>query len=237
MPEKNGKVKRIENRSFCLIEKEADELEEKIFHKFEKSHLIERWHNNSEYKLKFQKKKDTSLKDLLFFDVECMSLAYEKPIFLIGTLSYDKKWRIKSFFARDYSEEKAILQYFNEFAKGFKMLFSYNGTSFDANIMKERAYYNSVKLELPHVHIDILPLMRSFKKRPETCLPNYSLKTVEKYLFGKKREDDIEGNQIGNAYKEYVMERKDERINKVIRRNMCDLITTFRAFSYYLSKI
>jgi hypothetical protein len=231
-----GRVKRISNRSFYLIEEKLGNLDEKINSELRiaNGHLLEKL--NKPFALGSFKLPKFNLKDMLFIDVECCGFAHKSPAILIGALNYNKGWKINEMFARDYSEEKAVLEYFSSYVKNFKFLFSYNGISFDVPRLKARALTNSVSLEFPKAHFDVFPLIKNSSKSYEKRLPDYKLSTVEKHLLGKERENGIDGSMIEKAYTDYVMTGNDKQVNEVIKRNMIDLVSTLQVLYFYANK-
>jgi uncharacterized protein YprB with RNaseH-like and TPR domain len=108
--------------------------------------------------------------------------------------------RLNLFLARDYPEEKAALAAFHEVARG-KRLITFNGKSFDWPYIEGRSITYRLQFERPVAHFDLLHHAR---KTWKYSLPNCKLQTLELYLCGRTRIDDVPGSQIPAAYHEFV---------------------------------
>jgi len=95
--------------------------------------------------------------DLLFLDTETCGL-FGTGIFLVGLMSYaDGRFVFEQHFARNYAEEPAILHAFAGRLAEAKILVTFNGKSFDMNMIRERSAFHGVALPADEpVHLDLL---------------------------------------------------------------------------------
>jgi uncharacterized protein YprB with RNaseH-like and TPR domain len=56
-------------------------------------------------------------------------------------------------------------------------------------------------------------------------LPNCRLQTLEWYICGRRRDDDIPGSQIPATYHHYVRTGQTRDMESVLHHNVVDLIT------------
>lgn len=143
------------------------------------------------------------LEDLLFVDIETTGLSSAAPLFLVGALRLDgpqMQPQLELFLARDYPEERALLAAFHRLAAG-RTLVTFNGKSFDWPYIEGRSVAHRLKFERPRAHLDMLHHARRQWKH---SLPNCKLQTLELYLCGRTRIDDVPGSQIPRTYHEFV---------------------------------
>ena len=138
--------------------------------------------------------------DVLFVDIETAGLSSGQPLFLIGALSMEGEPHLHLFLARDYPEEKAALAAYHELAHG-KRLVTFNGKRFDWPYIEGRSISHRLTFKQPRGHFDLLHHARRVWKH---SLPNCKLQTLELYLCGRTRVDDVPGYQIPAAYHEFV---------------------------------
>jgi uncharacterized protein YprB with RNaseH-like and TPR domain len=142
----------------------------------------------------------TRLEDLLFVDIETTGLSSSLPLFLIGALRLDGEPRLDLFLARDYPEERAVLAAFHRLAAG-RTLVTFNGKSFDWPYIEGRTTAHRLPFQNPRAHLDLLHYARRNWKH---SLPNCKLQTLELYLCGRSRIDDVAGSRIPQVYHEFV---------------------------------
>jgi len=160
--------------------------------------------------------------DAAFFDLETTGLA-STPVFLIGAMSWEgDRLVVKQFFARDYSEEPGVLSLFFDWVAEKRLLVSFNGKSFDLPYTRVRAAANGVPFSIDLPHFDLLHVARRVWKG---TLPNHRLQTLERYVCGRVRQDDIPSWEIPEAYHAYVRTANAAEIVEILRHNMLDLVT------------
>jgi uncharacterized protein YprB with RNaseH-like and TPR domain len=160
--------------------------------------------------------------DMVFFDLETTGLS-SSPVFLIGVMIWaDGGLMTRQFFARDYSEERAIVSLFAECMQGKKMLVSFNGKSFDLPYIRARAAAVGVEFEFDGPHFDLLHISRRAWKDK---LPNCKLQTLEAHICGRHRTGDIPGHAIPQAYHDYVHSKDARHMVSALEHNRLDLVT------------
>ncbi len=177
----------------------------------------------------------------LFLDIETCGLSMT-PLFLIGLVRADAgELILEQLFARDYSEERAILGRFWELLGSYRVLVTYNGKAFDWPVIRDRSTVHRLEqfgawagpwgtdrdaagIGLPLVHCDLLHhARRHWKKRLN--LLDCRLQTLEAALCRRYRAGDLSGWQIPEAYHRYVASGDARQICQVLYHNALDLIT------------
>jgi uncharacterized protein YprB with RNaseH-like and TPR domain len=160
--------------------------------------------------------------DLLFFDLETTGLA-GTPLFLIGTMLWEEGGLVvRQYFARDYSEERAVIALFLGLAQRKRLLISFNGKSFDLPYVRVRAAASGLAFSIDLPHFDLLHECRRIWGR---VLPDCRLQTLESCICGRIRQSDIPGSQIPEAYHEFVRTGNAAEIAEILRHNAFDLAT------------
>lgn len=70
-----------------------------------------------------------------------------------------------------------------------------------------------------------LDLLHHARRAWKTSLPNCRLQTLERYLCGRARFDDIPGHLIPAAYHEYVQTGDTRQVRRILHHNALDLLT------------
>ena len=162
------------------------------------------------------------LGDVVFLDLETAGLG-SSPAFLIGTMVWEAGGLVtRQYFARDYSEERAALGLFLQWAETRRLLVTFNGKSFDLPFVRTRAAANGLACPYAPAHLDLLHVARR-AWGPE--LPDCRLQTLERVICGRPRDDDIPGHLIPDAYHEYVRTGNAIRMVSVLEHNFLDLVT------------
>jgi uncharacterized protein YprB with RNaseH-like and TPR domain len=176
---------------------------------------------------------DGNPEDLLFMDIESCGLA-PAPVFLIGLMTFaDGQFRFEQFLARDYSEERAILEAFAQRLPSAGVLVTFNGKSFDMNMLRQRSAFHGV--EMPSRVAHHLDLLHESRKRWKRTLPNCRLQTLEQCLCGRRRVGDIPGWQIAEAYHSFVRSGDARPIGAIVHHNLLDLLTMGELVCHLLS--
>ena len=160
--------------------------------------------------------------DLVFFDLETTGLG-SSPLFLIGAM-YSESGRliVRQYFARTYAEERAVIGLFLQSFAGRKMLVSFNGKSFDLPYVRVRSAATGVPFDLAPPHLDLLHVSRKIWKGR---LPDCRLQTLERLICGRMRYGDIPGDQIPQAYHDYVRTGDARDMVECLKHNLLDLVT------------
>lgn len=162
------------------------------------------------------------LERVLFLDLETCGLS-AAPVFLAGTMHWNgEDFVLRQYFARHYGEEPALLAAVHEQAKGFDLLVTFNGKSFDAPFLAARALTNGVKLTLPPRHFDLLHASR---RRWKLELPDCRLQTLELQVCRRRRTGDVPGSEVPGLYHDFVRNGDPWRLVPVFHHNLLDVVT------------
>ena len=161
--------------------------------------------------------------DVVFVDLETTGLGMT-PLFLIGALSWQGGELVaRQYLARDYSEEAAATALFMNLAHDKRLLISFNGKSFDWPFLRLRAAVNAVPCLLSFAHFDLLHECRRIWRH---ALPNCKLQTLEQHVCGRpRRTGDIPGQDIPQAYHDFVRTGNAAQMAQIIQHNLLDLVT------------
>lgn len=162
------------------------------------------------------------LESALFLDLETGGLG-SSPVFLAGTMLWNgSDFVLRQYFARHYGEEATLLAALDEAARGFEFLVTFNGKSYDAPFLANRACIHAVPLRLPPRHLDLLhPARRRWKER----LPDCRLQTLERYVCRRRRSGDVPGDEVPALYHDFVRHGDPYRLVPVFHHNLLDVIT------------
>lgn len=164
--------------------------------------------------------------DILFLDTETTGLAGGTGTvpFLTGAGFFeDTGFRVRQFLMRDYGEEPAVLAELNRLMDRFPAIASYNGKCFDVPILQSRFLLNRLRSPIgERPHADFLFTARRFWR---DVLPDCTLLSVERYLTGRSREDDIPGEQIPYVYFDFLRGLRMQRMRPVMTHNASDILT------------
>ena len=169
--------------------------------------------------------KPVSPQGLLFLDTETTGLSggTGTVAFLIGIGFFDEDtFVVRQYFMRDYDEEPAMLRALNERLANFSGLVTFNGKSFDWNLLQSRFTFNRMRPAISEpLHIDLLfPARRIWGLKLESC----RLSSLEENILGEFRTDDIPGALIPSVYFKYLEDRDASDIKRVIMHNEMDIL-------------
>jgi hypothetical protein len=158
----------------------------------------------------------------IFLDLETTGFA-STPLFLAGTMfERDGRLSCAQLLARDYSEERALIETLDRLMGGFEVCITFNGKSFDIPYLKERAKYHRLVLDSAPRHMDILHHAR---RTWRGSLPNCRLTTLEWHILGRRRGGDVSGWEVPCIYHEFVHTNDARRLVGVIRHNLLDVVS------------
>lgn len=158
--------------------------------------------------------------DLLFFDIETLGMVHS-PIILFGCGVCDgKTLRVTQYLLRDISEEIAALGLVAEMMRAHPALVTYNGRSFDLPFTNSRLAYYGERECRPALHFDLLaPSRRLFG----ADLPDCCLGTVEEYVLGCGREEDLPGSLVPVYYQRYLRTGDPSPLKQIVDHNRSDV--------------
>ena len=166
-------------------------------------------------------------KRFLFFDIETtgLSTGAGTKFFLIGMLKVAPgEIRLLQYFLPNLRSEPFFLRRVKEKLGGDDVLASYNGKSFDYNVMRNRYILNGLDLdEKQRVHLDLLyPSRRLWRG----FYPDFTLGTVERAVLGFRRGIDIPGERIPDVYSSYLRDgHAGDDLYSIFVHNKNDLLS------------
>ena len=180
-----------------------------------------------------QMDQDMSLSDGLFLDSETTGLTGGTGTFpfLIGLGWFEKGAFVTcQLFARDFSEEAAMLRHLNELASGKRFLVTFNGKAYDLNLLTARFILNRCPNTLTTMrHVDLLhPCRRILAPR----LENARLSTIEKDVLGVERDGDVPGSEIPQRYFDWLRRRDGRLLEDVFIHNRLDVVSMALLLKY-----
>jgi len=161
--------------------------------------------------------------DLLFMDIETTGLSSSTPLFLIGTMALEagREPQLDLFLARNLEEEAAALAAYHEKAAG-KVLVTFNGKRFDWPFVEGRSRRFGLEFSEPRGHIDVL---HEARRRWKPLVPNCRLQTLERYLCGRQRADDIASSRIPDTYYDWLETQNAGLLLPIVYHNAWDVLT------------
>lgn len=171
----------------------------------------------------------------MFLDLETCGFA-GAPVFLAGLVWRDgESLIVDQLFARNYAEERALLETLGTIAAQQRVLATFNGKSFDWPMVCDRSVRHRLgaKAALPLrkpgavaadtlVHCDLLHHARRRWKR---VLPNCKLQTLERLICRRTRLGDLGGGEVPMAYHQFVRTGERAQIEAILLHNALDLVT------------
>ena len=164
----------------------------------------------------------------LFFDIETTGLSggAGTRFFLIGLLSSTgKEMKLVQYFLPALRFEPFFLETIKKHFTPETLLVSYNGRSFDYNVMRNRFIMNGLQLETGKAprHLDLLfPTRRLWKG----LCADFRLSTVERVVLGYRRKDDIPGEMIPDVYFRHLDGRdRPGELETVLEHNRDDILS------------
>ncbi len=166
---------------------------------------------------------------LLFVDTETSGLAGGTGtlVFLVGLLRWEAAGPVcRQYLLTGFGGEPALYQSLSAEAATASLVVSYNGKSFDAPLLRDRACLNRQASPLAALaHLDLLaPMRRLFATRWPDC----RLATAEALLLGEHRSDDLPGDQAPLAWFDFVHRGDTQRLPGVLSHNEQDLVSLMR---------
>jgi uncharacterized protein YprB with RNaseH-like and TPR domain len=161
---------------------------------------------------------------VLFLDLETCGLG-SAMIFLVGVIRQcGEELVVEQLLARNYNEERAILETLWCVAADVTALVTFNGKSFDWPLVQDRTTFHrlSRSAQPSMKHCDLLHHVR---RRWRHVLPNCKLQTLERAFCGRGRIDDIPGHRIPQAYHDFVRTGRTHELELILHHNALDLVT------------
>jgi len=186
----------------------------------------------------------------LFLDLETCGFA-GSMIFLAGLVRANNEGpTLMQLVARNYAEEKALLQALWQVASDHQVLVTFNGKTFDWPSVHDRSTIHHLgrderfskaptnTQQLPsgpvttalnrtdrRPHLQHVDLLHHCRRKWKDQLPNCRLQTLERFLCGRRRVADISGAAIPDAYHQYVRGQNPLVMRSILHHNALDLVT------------
>ncbi|MCF7920713.1 MAG: ribonuclease H-like domain-containing protein [Candidatus Cloacimonetes bacterium] len=166
--------------------------------------------------------------DLLFLDTETTGLSGGTGtwVFMTGLGYFEgENFVIRQYFLQDLGSENKFMQYIEQELQKRQALVTFNGKSYDVNLLKTRFIMNGMKVEqLEKPNIDLLFLGRRLWK---SFLENCRLQTMEQEILGirRKGEDDLPSSEIPERYFEFLETGDAFYMEKVFWHNRQDILS------------
>jgi len=158
---------------------------------------------------------------MLFLDIETCGLS-AAPVFLVGLgMVVERNLVLRQLFARDYTEERALLHELGKLIGQFDFLVTFNGKSFDVPFLRDRATHHRMRFSMEIPHLDLLWMAR---RRWKHALPDCRLKTLEWHVLRRRRAGDVAGAEIPGLYHDYVKRGEPHRLLPVFHHNLLDVV-------------
>lgn len=168
----------------------------------------------------------TAAEGLIFYDLETTGLSggAGNTAFLIG-LGYQRGdvFTVIQLFLADYPGEAVMLEHYAGFITEEMPQISYNGRSFDSQVLKTRFLLN----RMPPPSAPQVDLLYPARRLWKAVLPNVTLGTLEKEVLGVFREDDLPGREAPDAWFSWL-EGDAGRIEGVFQHNADDIVSLAR---------
>ncbi len=166
------------------------------------------------------------LSQVLFLDTETTGLSggVGTIAFEIGVGFFEENTLIiHQYVINNYSQEINMLNKVAEIINNHSILITYNGKSFDYPLIESRFIMNKIRLSPKKLsHFDLLHVCRRiYKMRLGRC----NLSTIEEFVLGKKRIDDLPGEMVPQRFFEYMKTGELSIIQDVLEHNYDDVLS------------
>ncbi|MEK6928315.1 MAG: ribonuclease H-like domain-containing protein [Nanoarchaeota archaeon] len=167
-------------------------------------------------------------------DIENCGLPYSSPINTVSIGSINGEFKVKTFFALDYSGEREILKRAWKIMRRADKVFSYNGKAFDMPRLLSRIKTHGllvngqspIEKSLGGRHCDLYPIFKEMTREKGITLLDRKLQTLEQVLFNTFRGNEIHGADIPKAYHDFVYTSNEESISRmatIVNHNTLDV--------------
>ncbi len=150
---------------------------------------------------------------------------------MIGTGTFeDEIFEVEQFLAREKDEEVSLLYEFGKRAREKGFLISFNGRSFDINVINQRKSFYEMDMATESPHLDLLHLSKS---RWGDRLSDCKLSTIEKEILDIEREKDLPSPLIPHFYEVYLENNNVGTIVPIINHNKNDLFSMAELLKHF----
>lgn len=169
--------------------------------------------------------------DLYFYDTETTGLGGAGNIVFLTGFGFVESGRFKTvqLILTDFPGETAFLEAMKPYIRPDKIYVSYNGRSFDANILRGRYALNGMKIDFGY-QLDLLyPARRLWKNVIGSC----SLGDIEEKILGKERELDVPGSMVPDLYFDFINSGEYRTIEGVAAHHLEDIESLAQLLSVF----
>ncbi|MAG13873.1 MAG: hypothetical protein CMN78_04695 [Spirochaetales bacterium] len=165
--------------------------------------------------------------DFLYYDVETTGLSGGAGTiaFLVGIgRAEGKKLKIEQLFLSDYPGEREFLEHLLVRLRKDSVYVSYNGKSFDSQILRTRFIMNGMRYTFPS-QLDLLhPARRLFGSLLESC----RLGSIEEFILDTPRVDDIPSSEVPEIYFRFLDTGDPAPLKSVFDHHLQDIASLKR---------
>jgi uncharacterized protein YprB with RNaseH-like and TPR domain len=163
----------------------------------------------------------------LVLDVESCGLA-GAAVFLVGLLRWmDGAPAVELLLARNYAEERAVLESLWQLVATHDVLVTFNGKTFDWPMILDRSARHRFDRRVTAKRLAHLDVLHYARRRWRRQLPDCRLQTLERLVCLRRRGGDVAGNRIPAIYAEFVRTGWEREMDAVLYHNALDLVTLY----------
>lgn len=175
-----------------------------------------------------------TLEDILFMDTETTGLSggTGTMAFLVGLGYFSKNgFTIEQFFLDDPVNELAFLNEAGNLFSRYKLIATFNGSSFDLPLLKSRFILNRINSPLQNKsHLDLLHLSRKIWK---LRLSSLKLRDLENEILEFQREEnEVPGWMVPQIYFDFIRTRDARPLEGVFYHNRMDVLSLALLFNF-----
>jgi uncharacterized protein YprB with RNaseH-like and TPR domain len=168
--------------------------------------------------------------DLCFYDTETTGLSGGSGtlVFLLGTAWCEGKDLVaEQLFLSDFPGEEEFLQAASRRLSRHGPFVSYNGKAFDSRILATRFLMNRMSFE-PGPQVDLLHHARRLWR---SITGDCSLLSIERGILGVTRGPDVPGEQVPQAWFDFLRTGEPGLLPIVFEHNMTDVTSLARMYA------
>lgn len=174
-----------------------------------------------------------TLEDILFMDTETTGLSggTGTMVFLIGLGYFSKNgFTIDQFFLDDPVNELAFLDESGNIFSQYRVIATFNGSSFDMPLLKTRFVLNRINSPFQNIsHLDLLHLSRKIWK---LRLSSLKLRDLENEILKFQREEnEVSGWMVPQIYFDFIGSRDARPLEGVFYHNRMDVLSLALLFN------
>lgn len=162
---------------------------------------------------------------VVVLDVESMGRS-SKPVFLIGLAgTADGSVKLRQLLAAHPEQEEAVLREAGRVLASARTLITYNGSSFDLPLLRERWAGWMVPAPPLPFHVDLLAVVRRRYRTPRG-MSSCQLARAEEFILGVARPEDMASSEVPALYERAILAGDARPLVPILRHNAYDLAAT-----------